>query len=501
MWRCRAGREHRSDLPRPRGGEPTTAGGRGQSATGARPQRRGADASTRAGRGGRLPAASRHTGDSASWSAGELDAVELAQAPGVATETTAVTGRHLPALNGLRGVAVLGVVASTCSSGGPRGATSGWTSSSCCPASSSSTLLLEDVEPLRAGSTSASVLGPRAKRLLPALCSSWSRALTLYLIFNVDLRGAGGQRAGGSVRAPGRRHLDVALRQNWHSHLRPPVLLRPVLDALAAAAHLVAGDRGAVLPGLAAWCSFCSFVWPAGAWREDGDDHSRSTLGVLSGRPHGRCSSTPGSTPRGSITAPTPASSISWPGPPSPSWPRLAPQPDRRSRRMLHRTGPMAAIALAVFWVTAGTPGGLPRNFMFEGGFLLCAGLAALVVADARLRAAGPVWSPAGCPPAALPRDHLLRHLPLALAGDRLRQRATERVSPSGRSTCSGWCSHWRSRPPATTWWSDQSGWPTSARLAALDWRRRLASPRPSSWWWPRSRRSPTRPRSSEPRT
>ena len=40
-----------------------------------------------------------------------LDAVELAQAPAAATETTAVTGRHLPALNGLRGVAVLGVVA------------------------------------------------------------------------------------------------------------------------------------------------------------------------------------------------------------------------------------------------------------------------------------------------------------------------------------------------------------------------------------------------------
>ncbi len=45
----------------------------------------------------------------------------------------------------------------------------------------------------------------------------------------------------------------------------------------------------------------------------------------------------------------------------------------------------MAAVALGVFWVTAGTPGGLPTNFMFEGGFLLCAGLAALVVADARL--------------------------------------------------------------------------------------------------------------------
>ncbi len=46
---------------------------------------------------------------------------------------------------------------------------------------------------------------------------------------------------------------------------------------------------------------------------------------------------------------------------------------------------PVAAAVLGVFWVTAGTPAGLPTNFMFEGGFLICAGLAALVIADARL--------------------------------------------------------------------------------------------------------------------
>jgi len=39
-----------------------------------------------------------------------LDTIELAHAA-PATGTTAVTGRHLPALNGLRGVAVIGVVA------------------------------------------------------------------------------------------------------------------------------------------------------------------------------------------------------------------------------------------------------------------------------------------------------------------------------------------------------------------------------------------------------
>ena len=52
-----------------------------------------------------------------------------------------------------------------------------------------------------------------------------------------------------------------------------------------------------------------------------------------------------------------------------------------------------------MFWVRAGTPGGLPTNFMFEGGFLLCAALAALVVADARLVepgwfARGLAWRP-----------------------------------------------------------------------------------------------------------
>ncbi len=50
---------------------------------------------------------------------------------------------------------------------------------------------------------------------------------------------------------------------------------------------------------------------------------------------------------------------------------------------------PVAAAVLAVFWVTAGvttgTAAGFPKNFMFEGGFLVCAVLGALVIADARL--------------------------------------------------------------------------------------------------------------------
>ena len=64
------------------------------------------------------------------------------------------------------------------------------------------------------------------------------------------------------------------------------------------------------------------------------------------------------------------------------------PQPGARARRVLHVAGPGAAVVLGVFWVTAGTAG-LPSNWMFEGGFLLCAALAAVVVADARLAEPG----------------------------------------------------------------------------------------------------------------
>jgi peptidoglycan/LPS O-acetylase OafA/YrhL len=75
------------------------------------------------------------------------------------------------------------------------------------------------------------------------------------------------------------------------------------------------------------------------------------------------------------------------------------PQPKPQARRTLNVVGPIAAAVLAVFWITAGTAGGLPTNFMFEGGFLLCAGLAGLVVADARLTEPGTfsrglAWSP-----------------------------------------------------------------------------------------------------------
>jgi peptidoglycan/LPS O-acetylase OafA/YrhL len=60
------------------------------------------------------------------------------------------------------------------------------------------------------------------------------------------------------------------------------------------------------------------------------------------------------------------------------------PQPGPRARARLHAAAPAAAVALGVFWATAGTQSGMPTSFMFRGGFLLCAGLAAVVIADVR---------------------------------------------------------------------------------------------------------------------
>ena len=134
----------------------------------------------------------------------------------------------------------------------------------------------------------------------------------------------------------------------------------------------------------------------------------------------------PGWTPRGSTTAPTRACSTSWRGPPSPSWPR------RGASRTLRPGGPCTGGprrggVLGVFWVIAGTPRPAP-NFMFEGGFLLCAVLAAVVVADARLLSPGRFARALAWAPAALPGHHLLRHLPVALADVRLPQRGPDRA-------------------------------------------------------------------------
>jgi peptidoglycan/LPS O-acetylase OafA/YrhL len=67
------------------------------------------------------------------------------------------------------------------------------------------------------------------------------------------------------------------------------------------------------------------------------------------------------------------------------------PQPGAVARRWLHLGAVPALAALGTFWVIAGSASGLPPSWMFEGGFLLCAVLAATVIADVRQTDAGPL--------------------------------------------------------------------------------------------------------------
>ena len=66
-------------------------------------------------------------------------------------------------------------------------------------------------------------------------------------------------------------------------------------------------------------------------------------------------------------------------------------QPGPRTRRWLHAVSVPSLVVLGVCWVKAGTPAGLPSAAMFEGGFLLCALLAGIVIADVRLLDPGPL--------------------------------------------------------------------------------------------------------------
>ncbi len=61
-------------------------------------------------------------------------------------------------------------------------------------------------------------------------------------------------------------------------------------------------------------------------------------------------------------------------------------EPSERGRRTLALAAPVSLVLLLGFWHAAGKGGidGLPKRFMFQGGFLVCAVLAAVVIADAR---------------------------------------------------------------------------------------------------------------------
>jgi peptidoglycan/LPS O-acetylase OafA/YrhL len=307
---------------------------------------------------------------------------------------TAVTGRHLPALNGLRGVAVIGVVAYHLQLGWASGGYLGVDLFFVLSGFLITTLLLEEWVGTRRIDLLA-FWGRRARRLLPALFLVVA-ALAIYLVLNahfggpganglIDLSGLRGE-ALGTLLYVNNWHLIYAHQSYFAQFSTPSPLQHTWSLAIEEQFYLVwplvlllllhtvrrswrsAGLAVAVALGVLSSILMAVMFQP-------GADPSR----VYYGTDTRLFDLMAGATIAFVVAA--------------------RPQPNQRARRTLHVVGPVAAAGLAVFWITAGTAAGLPTNFMFEGGFLLCAALAALIVADARLTepgrfARGLAWGP-----------------------------------------------------------------------------------------------------------
>ncbi len=312
------------------------------------------------------------------------DATLVHELPGTQVQTTAVSGRHLPALNGLRGVAVLGVVAYHLQLGWASGGYLGVDLFFVLSGFLITTLLLE--EWAGAGRISlAAFWGRRARRLLPALFLVVG-ALGLYLVLNGAFGGPG---ANGLVDLSGLRGDAISTLlyvNNWHS----------IFAHQSYFAQFSAPSPLQHTWSLAIEEQFY-LVWPIvvlllfrfarRAWRSTG-----LVLTVCLGLASSLLMAilfTPGADPTRAYYGTDTRLFDLMAGATLAFVAASRPQPDPRACRTLHFVGPAAAVVLAVFWVTAGTPRGLPTNFMFEGGFLICAALGALVVSDARLAEPG----------------------------------------------------------------------------------------------------------------
>jgi peptidoglycan/LPS O-acetylase OafA/YrhL len=302
-------------------------------------------------------------------------------APGM---PTAVTGRHLPALNGLRGLAVIGVVAYHLQLGWARGGYLGVDLFFVLSGFLITTLLLEEWR--GTGHVDlAAFWGRRARRLLPALFLVVA-ALALYVVCNAAFGGPG---ANGHLDLPGIRGDAIATLlyvNNWH---------------LVFAHQSYFAQFSTPSPLQHTWSLAIEeqfyLVWPLlllllfrvtrRGWRQAGVAVTVS-LGVLSAVLMAVLFH-PGVDPSRVYYGTDTRLFDLMAGAMLAFLAAARPQPGPASRRALHVMGPLAAAVLGVFWVTAGTSGGLPTTFMFEGGFLLCAALAALVVSDARLAERG----------------------------------------------------------------------------------------------------------------
>ncbi len=293
---------------------------------------------------------------------------------------TAVTGRSLPALNGLRGIAVIAVVAYHLEVPWARGGYLGVDLFFVLSGFLITSLLLEEwvrTSAVRLGA----FWGRRAKRLLPALFLVVA-ALGVYLVLNARFGGPG---ANGTVDLSGLRGdaLSTLLYvSNWHAIFAhesyfaqfqaPSPLAHTWSLAIEEQFYLVWPPLLLVvlLGGRAKWRPVGLVISVVLALA------SAALMGVLFVRGVDANRIYFGTDTRAFDLMAGCAVAFLAAG---------RAQPGPRARRALHAVAPLAGAALAVAWVYAGTPAGFPSRFMFEGGFALCAALAAVVVADARL--------------------------------------------------------------------------------------------------------------------
>ncbi len=297
---------------------------------------------------------------------------------------TAVTGRHLPALDGLRAVAVAGVLAYHLGTGAVSGGYLGVDLFFVLSGFLITALLLE--EWVSSGTVRlAAFWARRARRLLPALF-----VLLLAVGLSVVVIGRLGSAGSvGGIDLSGLRGDALATLlyvANWHAifahqsyfarFAAPSPLEHTWSLAIEEQFYLVWPP--VLLTLLAAWRrrrQAPGWRWAVGGVAV-GAGALSAALMVLLYQPGGDPTRVYFGTDTrlfdllaGAVVAVVAAG---------------RPQPTARVRTALHVAAPVAAVGLAVCWVTAGGPGGLPAPWMFRGGFLLCAILAAVVVADVR---------------------------------------------------------------------------------------------------------------------
>jgi peptidoglycan/LPS O-acetylase OafA/YrhL len=306
--------------------------------------------------------------------------------PATVDAPTAVTGQYLPALDGLRAFAVAGVLAYHLGFGWASGGYLGVDLFFVLSGFLITSLLLEEWV-ATARIRLASFWARRARRLLPALFLVLV-AIAVYVVLNGRF-GPPGSAA--QVDLSGLRGDDLATLfyvANWHA----------IFAHQSYFAQFSAPSPLEHTWSLAIEEQFY-LVWPPvllliltlakGTWRRVGA--VVTVVGALASAGLMALLYQPGTDPTRLYFGTDTHAFDMLAGATIAMVAAARPQPGRRARLVLHAAAPVAAVALGVFWVTAGTPGGLPRGWMFQGGFAACAVLAAVVVADARQFHQGPL--------------------------------------------------------------------------------------------------------------